>query len=58
MYRQRNNFHIFRGFDIGIRIGEHQQFAATRPHFLQIAFQFVEQLIIGRDHHDRHVAID
>ena len=43
--------------DVGGRVGEHQQFAAARAHFLDVGFEFGEQAVVGRDRDDRHVGV-
>ena len=45
-------------FNVRVGIGQHIEHAATRAHFLHIAFELFQQLIVGRDGYYRHGGID
>ncbi len=57
MSRHGQHVHAIALLDTRIRIGEHIQFAAARAYFLQVGFQLLEQVVVGRDRDDGHVGI-
>ena len=48
--------HALAGLDARVGIGEHEQLAAARPHFLQVALELFQQRVVRRDRHHRHLA--
>ncbi len=52
-----DHMHAFAFVEIAIQIGKHKQFAAACAHFLHIGFHFVQQAVVGCNHHHRHVFI-
>lgn len=47
MLGQVQDVDAVRFFDAAVRIGEDIEFAAARPHFLQVGFQFFQQAVVG-----------
>ncbi len=43
--------------EMHVAVGEHVQLAAARAHFLQVGFELLDQLVVGRDGDDRHVFV-
>jgi hypothetical protein len=49
--------HVHAGLAVDVRvgIGEHEQLAAARAHFLQVALELLQQRVVGRHRHHRHL---
>ena len=56
--RQIDDVHALFRLNEGIAVGENIELSRTRAHFLQIGFEFLDQRIVWRNRHHRHIDIN
>ena len=58
MIRQIDDVYALFRLNEGIAVSENIELSRTRAHFLQIGFEFLDQSIVWRNCHHRHLDID
>jgi hypothetical protein len=57
MPRRADHVHALRLHEVRVQVGEHEELATARAHFLHVRLHLLQQRIVGRDHHHRHVLV-